>query len=453
MSSVTTRNASAAAAQNKNNNNDKTDKTASNDLDSTSPPPKRKKTLKPPILTPTSAPSPSVPTNNYYDPLSDVDMNQDEALSGSNKVPSPTSNSTQTQKQSRMKPIVLPAGFPDTVKKAIEIVEKLSPKVKFMVDRRRDSTNLITFSLADKKTVTEAFEREKIESYTFAENSERHTIFALHKLEKMDPADVLEMLKADNYAAEYVKQTGSDENPVYLVFFKKNTVKLNFLNSRRSVGHSIVRWSLASSNKRPSQCKRCQRWGHAANHCNFIARCVKCPGHHFTKDCTRTDRTVGQPSCVNCNQQGHPANSPTCPKFIEFNNWRLERRRPRRQQPRSFAPAPTTSPWSAQSRIERQQQIACEFPALPLSQPSAASTSRAPFVNAEFKNQNFNARSNNTSRGFFSEIQMLQEGFNAIPDLRACIDSAKVLLSQLQSATSFIGRRNALLDYLSGSSP
>lgn len=419
---------------------------------------KRRKIGKSSILTPTSALPPKLPTDNYYDPLADVDMDQDEAQSGSKKVSAPTSVITTTNKQTKMKPIVLPANIPVTVKKAIEIVENLSPKVKFLVDRRRESTNFITFSAEDKKSVTEAFAKDNIEYYTFAENSERHTIFALHKLEKMDATDVLELLKADQLAAEHVRRIGKDENPVYLVFFKKNTTTLNFLNSRRSVGHSIVRWSHAPSNKRPAQCKRCQRWGHSANHCGFVARCVKCFERHLTKDCPRTDRNVGQPRCVNCEKEGHPANSPTCSKFIEFNSRRFERRRPQRHEPRHFAPAPKTSPWSAQQRIERQQQLDCEFPALPFSQPSAASTSRAPFVNAEFQNRNSNARtndnrSNNTNRDFFAEIQMLREGFSAIPDMGAIIDAAKALLVQFQSSNSLSFKANALFNFMQGSSP
>lgn len=62
------------------------------------------------------------------------------------------------------------------------------------------------------------------------------------------------------------------------------------------------------------QCHRCQLYGHCARNCHARPRCVKCLGDHGTADCQRKDKSVGQPSCVLCQTEGHPANYRGCPK-------------------------------------------------------------------------------------------------------------------------------------------
>lgn len=76
------------------------------------------------------------------------------------------------------------------------------------------------------------------------------------------------------------------------------------------------------------QCRRCQRFGHAATNCNMPYRCVKCDLAHGPGEClitlecnmeeshdgTLTAVRVTEPICVNCNGN-HPASFRECPKF------------------------------------------------------------------------------------------------------------------------------------------
>lgn len=456
---ATSKNAKASAS---NRNNNKIDDDSHDDGDFERPIPKRTKYYRLPALLPT-------PTSNVFDALAGVSMDTDVAQTGqkngssqsnNNNTLQANNNNSHTQKPIKPKPIVLPTGA-DAMNKAIDVIKAISPEIKFFIDRKRKATHIVTKSAADKETVIKALKDKEEEHFTYAENTERHAIFALHKLPLMDAATVLILLKDDDYPAEHVKLMRGGEWPVYLVFFKKNSTSLNFLNSRRYVDHSVVQWTPAPSNKRPAQCKRCQRWGHSANHCGFVPRCVKCDAYHLTKDCLRRDRDVGQPKCVNCGKEGHPANSPTCEAFIAYNNSRLERRRPRQhelppqqqQEQRRFEKAPQIHPWSAQGRIKRQQQLDSESPLIHSHEPLAPSTSRAPFVNAEFTNRNTNAPPQNDSRDFFTEIKGLREGFRAIPDLGDCIDTVKSLLQDLQNAKTKGDRESILFCFMSARSP
>ena len=57
------------------------------------------------------------------------------------------------------------------------------------------------------------------------------------------------------------------------------------------------------------QCKKCQGYGHTQNYCGREPRCVKCPGKHFTRDCSK--QSTASPKCVHCGET-HPANYRGC---------------------------------------------------------------------------------------------------------------------------------------------
>ncbi|XP_072929571.1 uncharacterized protein [Epargyreus clarus] len=64
----------------------------------------------------------------------------------------------------------------------------------------------------------------------------------------------------------------------------------------------------------PSQCHRCQLYGHSARNCFARPRCVKCLGDHSTPDCPRPKDCPDPPSCVLCETEGHPASYRGCPR-------------------------------------------------------------------------------------------------------------------------------------------
>lgn len=79
-------------------------------------------------------------------------------------------------------------------------------------------------------------------------------------------------------------------------------------------------------NKLPTQCHRCQEYGHSQTSCHNRARCVKCAEPHLTTECplVRADN----PKCALCGG-GHTANYKGCEKFPGFRTTAAPRSNPR----------------------------------------------------------------------------------------------------------------------------
>ncbi|GFT92331.1 uncharacterized protein TNCV_2048761 [Trichonephila clavipes] len=71
-----------------------------------------------------------------------------------------------------------------------------------------------------------------------------------------------------------------------------------------------------SFNRRPgaTQCCNCNLFHHSSSNCHIKTRCLKCGEPHKTGDCPIKSK-IENPTCINCQQKGHPANSHRCPKF------------------------------------------------------------------------------------------------------------------------------------------
>ncbi|GFU29161.1 RNA-directed DNA polymerase from mobile element jockey [Trichonephila clavipes] len=71
-----------------------------------------------------------------------------------------------------------------------------------------------------------------------------------------------------------------------------------------------------SFNRRPgaTQCYNCNLFNHSSSNCNIRTRCLKCGEPHKTGDCP-IKTIIENPTCINCHQKGHLANSHRCPKF------------------------------------------------------------------------------------------------------------------------------------------
>lgn len=65
---------------------------------------------------------------------------------------------------------------------------------------------------------------------------------------------------------------------------------------------------------RPTQCRNCQRLGHAAISCHYPTLCRRCSGPHSLETCTYKDKS--DIKCVNC-AGPHMASDRKCPMYLQ----------------------------------------------------------------------------------------------------------------------------------------
>jgi hypothetical protein len=260
------------------------------------------------------------------------------------------------------------------------------------------------------------------------------------------PATKITLLKRDQY------------DPLYLVHFEKGAITPAILNSQhRSIGNLMVKWEkFQKSAKKVTQCHNCQRFGHSASNCGHSYRCVKCINNHLPGQCSRKTRE-GSAKCVNCDGD-HPANSHTCPSYIEYID-RIEKlRKPKTIKPRYFTS--TQAPWSNYNS---------NFPPLTpteiLSQPNPILSSLnnsqtiVPPTNPSerlkfFRNSNISSQNvnqspvdNSSSDNSFNELSKLRNDFCSIPNINETLKLYRELIGKLQNEPDHKNRIAILIEY------
>jgi hypothetical protein len=204
-----------------------------------------------------------------------------------------------------------------------------------------NKVQLNCFSIKDKETVLKLLAVKQIKYHTFTENENKNSIFVLKGCEYAQPNDLLKTLNNNDIPAVKVAfLSNKQEYPVYLVHFVKDSIHFNTLQHKHKVvDQLIVNWDkIDPDRKRPTQCKRCQRWGHSARNCGNNFRCIKCVENHEPGQCKRvknenptTTELSSSPStsmstdtpvpstarCVNC-KGNHPANFRGCEIYLAY---------------------------------------------------------------------------------------------------------------------------------------
>lgn len=156
---------------------------------------------------------------------------------------------------------------------------------------------------------------------------EKHTKIVLKGLFRMEIADLLAELESKQIKpvdVKYIspKRPKFDDQMNYLLFFKKGEMTLNDLKKCRSLCYLKVEWEFYIPKKfGPTQCHRCQMFGHGSRHCSLPVRCLYDGESHETHQCPSVQDGLMHPEftpkCANCGGC-HFANHPTCVKLQQY---------------------------------------------------------------------------------------------------------------------------------------
>lgn len=379
----------------------------------------------------------NIPTMNSFDQLEEMDI--DSQTNATAQRMRPPLKQKADALSIKSKPIV-------AFKTTNEVIQRYLKEIDvkcYMSKLGKDSYKIQPNNIADKKRVCEKLTACNVEHHTYTETSDRKSMYVLKGLDAMEPLAV-EALLLDNeiLVSKVTPLSKSSDYPSYLVSFEKSAITLNELTNRHSIlGYTKVKWEkLQERNRRPTQCRNCQAWGHAASNCKRKYRCVKCLVDHGPNQCPRTDENKkdSPPSCVNCNKVGHLSSSYKCEAFIKYDE-KIQRRRPVRRQ-RQFV-SNTQTNWNDMLDFESS------FP--PFIEPSARPAPHH-FMNS-YANVTRTTSSQNPrreSRSNLQNIEEVQDELNAISGLDEAFDILRELTRKLKCSTSALEKARVLFNFM-----
>ena len=284
-------------------------------------------------------------------------------------------------------------------------------------------TSIVTRSRSEYDGVVKYLQERKAEFFSHDAKQDRPFKAVLRGLPEMDIPEIVEELQGRYQlevleAFEIKRRIDTIHSRLYLVHFKRGTCSLKKLEAVRTIQQVIIRWEAYRGGKKgPTQCHRCQDFGHGTRHCNIQPRCARCAGQHITEACPTKDQNEAL-KCSNCSGP-HGADDPTCPRRAKYVEVRQQASR--RQAKHQDLPNP----------VHRQIPPRPLITAPPMVRPPpATSTHTATQPSSSVMQTNRTASIEpNTPPGFITLAQRLENARNA-PDTPTPVSEANLFSMQ-----------------------
>ncbi|GBP37297.1 Nucleic-acid-binding protein from transposon X-element [Eumeta japonica] len=168
----------------------------------------------------------------------------------------------------------------------------------------KQGIRISTGTVEDFRKLNKFLISSNIPFHTFALEEERKIKVVIKGIPlEFETADIKDDLINQGYPVLSVhrmhRRNGTPLGMVLVILERNDEAREIFKNLARVCGLSGVTPEEPYKRGMPSQCHRCQLYGHAAANCSAQPRCVKCLVPHWTKDCERNKESGGKPSC-NC---------------------------------------------------------------------------------------------------------------------------------------------------------
>lgn len=299
----------------------------------------------------------AITTKNQYAPLAD---NAGQSVHTKTHTP---------HRNTKIPPIITIDLSHTHIKNLMTIAKVNAYHIKYMTI----GTKILFDNIKDYSNAKATLHNKNIHFYTHDIPNEKTIKFVLSGLHDLPINEVKDGLQAENINFLDVKKMTTRNNThikpnnscLYIVYFANELqTKLNELKAHKYIMNAVVRWSPYIHTKNgPTQCSRCQLYGHGNKNCNLAPRCMFCSGKHETEKCTiqasTSSATPPTPKCCLCSGD-HTSKDKNCPKRMEYISMRI--RTSQRQPP------PRTSraqPYELPGRIDNLK----DYPALPRSNP------------------------------------------------------------------------------------
>lgn len=391
------------------------------------------------------------PTSNGFSVLTDNfdDEDMDATTSNPTKPRKTTqsksnNNDQSTASKKKTKPITIKIGS-KSIEQIKQILNSATLSDIYQIKRVKDGyIQVLTKNLHDKTVLIKYLgdlnaDNQELPFYTYSEKEERSLLYVLKNYYFQNTNEVLATLKEEKVPATRVTFLNkSQTNPSYIVHFDKNSEytvhKLNF--THKALNSIIVNWQkFNKKNKKLSQCRNCQEFGHVARNCGQQYRCVKCVDVHEPGKCT-VIKGVSQPKCVNCGE-AHPANNKHCQSYLSYMEKIATQKLPAKTPPAPRTFKSTPAPWF---RNQAGGNYDNHFPPLnPQSQNQSSSIPNPHSLSQRLQNIRNDVPDN--------PLLVFQE-FNNIPNIQKTLSLFKELTMKLKSTNCHNTRISIILEYV-----
>lgn len=277
-----------------------------------------------------------IPTSNRFEPLSNLTEKENNASNSSSRDPS-------------IPPIFLHEKVTHSV-----LLDTINPLVKapFLTSLAGKAIKIMPTTIEDYRSIVNYLDSKNAQFHTYRDPTAKPlSIVIKHVPVSITENEIFEELK-DSYPVLKVSRLYNKERmpiPICAVDLKNTDSAREILNIK-SLFHTIVVPELRRKLQGPSQCIRCQQFGHTKNYCRLAPRCVKCTGSHLSSACTKEKNSTA--TCVNCGEN-HPANFKGCSVYLQATQ---------KQRVTTAAPAPTPAPSNNLKHFPGLQQQSVSTP-------------------------------------------------------------------------------------------
>lgn len=273
---------------------------------------------------------------NYYAKLSEIDDTGDESFptlernKRKRKIAKNTSNEKQNkdeEKQNKTKyykppPILVENLNVNELLKSTKNKNIDNNDIK--IKHNKTKSTIYCKKLVDQKQIMTIMTEEGKEAHSFTPTEEKPVSVVLSGIQgSLTAQDVHEDI-TNRYEDIKIIKVLTLETPTsrenmkkldkFIVQFAPGTTRQQIYQIR-GILSQVPKWEDLKK-RLVTQCRRCQRFGHAASNCAHFYRCVKCTRKHQPGECQKLN--TEDPDCVNCGKTGHPANYTQCPEYIKF---------------------------------------------------------------------------------------------------------------------------------------
>lgn len=399
---------------------------------------------------------PPVPTRNKFDPLKNLDQEQDartpnetdDDASVSESIRSKASRSINNtrhiqQKQQKtttgaapkknankpppiiIKGVALNKETYQDLTNALKIHAKSGYKIKYT----KNTTIVYIENLEEYKNYKQTLNRdETVQWHTYATEDERTHAFVLKGLDHTPEPEELKTELQETYKIKIkeIYKMKTLYRPMYLVITMADHTLKQLQQQVKYLNFVHVSWERRHNTKPIIQCRRCCLWGHGQTNCHRWPKCLKCAGDHTISNCDQNQ----QDKCANC-KQDHRADSENCDVY-KYKLSILQRQQTPKPQ---YIPAPTpkSNPWT------RNQQARANGP----TGATRANSGRIPERETQRPTPRTRIRSENIDSDMENE-DFLEENFPRLPGTQKRDEGPAPKISQQQAGKSVTGFMHAV---------